>query len=74
MARPSVIIKRERARKIALVARYAPALARRVERGELTPDKAIPISAVVAVPPLSPSLGAPADFPPVQTVAALRFS
>jgi hypothetical protein len=41
MARPSVIIKRERARKIALVARYAPALARRVERGELTPDKAI---------------------------------
>ena len=36
-----VIVKRERARKLALVARYDPDLAQRVERGELTPDKAI---------------------------------
>ena len=33
----------ERKRKIALVARYAPALARRVERRELTPERAIRI-------------------------------
>jgi len=36
-----VVVRRERARKIALVARYAPALVHRVERGELTPEKAI---------------------------------
>jgi hypothetical protein len=41
MARPSVIIKRERARKINLIARYDPDLARQVERRELSPDKAI---------------------------------
>jgi hypothetical protein len=45
MARPSVIIKRERARKVALVARYAPDLARQVERGELSPERAIRIVA-----------------------------
>jgi hypothetical protein len=36
-----VIVRRERARKLELVRRYDPDLARRVERGELTPDKAI---------------------------------
>ena len=36
-----VVVRRERKRKIALIARYAPALARRVERRELSPEKAI---------------------------------
>ena len=43
MAHFSVTVRRERKRKIALVARYAPALARRVERRELTPERAIRI-------------------------------
>jgi hypothetical protein len=34
-------VRRERTRKIALIARYAPALAKRVERCELTPGQAI---------------------------------
>ena len=45
MARPSVIIKRERARKINLIARYDPDLARQVERRELSPERAIKLVA-----------------------------
>jgi len=36
-----VVVRREGARKIALVRRYAPDLAKRVERRELTPEKVI---------------------------------
>jgi hypothetical protein len=35
------IVRRERKRKTELVRRYDPDLARQVERGELSPDKAI---------------------------------
>jgi hypothetical protein len=44
-SRPSVIVKREKARKLGIIIRHSPELAAAVLRGEITPEKALRIVA-----------------------------